>query len=166
MEVLLKELSVPEAKEIHDMVLEIGPGENGFVNGLFTEDDEVFSKKITDYFNMARAIQLESQYVPQTIYWLYIDGHPAGYGKLRHYLNEKLLDRGGHIGYVIRPSYRCKGYGKLILAELLKKAKEMKIENVLLTCDEVNTASRRIIESNNGVLTELKEEVCKYWIKT
>jgi predicted acetyltransferase len=40
---------------------------------------------------MSEGINLEPQYVPQTTYWLYIDGKPVGYGKLRHYLNESLL---------------------------------------------------------------------------
>ncbi|OAB38358.1 GNAT family N-acetyltransferase [Paenibacillus glacialis] len=166
MEVILKELLIKEAKEIHDMALEIGPGENGFVNSLYTTSEDMFSEKILRCHDMARGINLESYLVPQTIYWLYIDGYPSGYGKLRHYLNDKLLERGGHIGYVIRPSCRNKGYGILILRELLSKASEMKIENVLLTCDEVNMPSRKIIEANSGVLTELSEGVCKYWIKT
>lgn len=166
MEVLLKELSMQEEKEIHDMVLEIGPGENGFINSLYTASKDTFSEKILRYHDMARRLNLESHLVPQTIYWLYIDGYPSGYGKLRHYLNEKLLEHGGHIGYVIRPSCRNKGFGKLILRELLRRASEINIDNVLLTCDEVNIPSRKIIEENNGILTELSEGVCKYWIKT
>lgn len=42
----------------------------------------------------------------------------------------------------------------------------MNIDNVLLTCYEVNMPSRKIIEANKGLLTELSEGVCKYWIKT
>lgn len=166
MEVLLKELSIKESKEIYDMALEIGPGENGFVNSLYTASEDAFSEKILRYHDMARGLNLESPLVPQTIYWLYIDGYPSGYGKLRHYLNGKLLEHGGHIGYVIRPSCRNKGFGKLILRELLSRASEMNIDNVLLTCDEVNMPSRKIIEANKGLLTELSEGVCKYWIKT
>ncbi|NMO98167.1 GNAT family N-acetyltransferase [Paenibacillus lemnae] len=164
MEVLLKELTIPETQEIQEMAVEIGPGENGFVNGLFTASNEDFSKKIARYYDMARSIQLEPQLVPQTIYWLYIDGRPVGYGKLRHYLNEKLSHHGGHIGYVIRPSCRNKGYGKIMLREILKKAKALKIESLLLTCDENNAASRNIIEANHGVLEGIKDGVCKYWI--
>jgi len=166
MEVILKELLIQEKKEIHDMALEIGPGENGFVNSLYTASEDAFSEMILRYHDMARGINLESHYVPQTIYWLYIDGFPCGYGKLRHYLNDKLLKHGGHIGYVIRPSCRNKGFGKLILRELLRRASEMNIDNVLLTCEEVNIPSRKIIETNKGILTELNEGMCKYWIKT
>lgn len=166
MKVLLKELLIKEAKEIYDMAIEIGPGENGFVNSLYSASEDIFSEKILRYHDMARGINLESNFVPQTIYWLYIDGYPSGYGKLRHYLNDKLLEHGGHIGYVIRPSCRNKGYGKLLLRELLIRAKKMNINSVLLTCHDVNMPSRKIIEANNGKLTDLSEGVCKYWIKT
>ncbi|MGM1045119.1 MAG: GNAT family N-acetyltransferase [Bacillota bacterium] len=57
---------------------------------------------------------------------------------------------GGHIGYVIRPSERSKGYGKLLLKQLISMAKDKQISKVLLTCDEDNAASRRIIESNGA----------------
>ncbi|WP_208919150.1 GNAT family N-acetyltransferase [Paenibacillus uliginis] len=73
---------------------------------------------------------------------------------------------GGHIGFVIRPSERSKGYGKLLLKELLDKAKEKQISEVLLTCDEDNAASRRIIESNGGRLKDIHDGSCKYWIMT
>jgi predicted acetyltransferase len=76
--------------------------------------------------------------VPQTIYWLYLNDRPVGYGKLRHDLNEKLLESGGHIGYIIRPSERNKGYGTILLKELLIKARKLEIDKVLLTCDEEN----------------------------
>lgn len=35
MEVELRKLSLFEGQEVYRMALEIGPGENGFVNGLF-----------------------------------------------------------------------------------------------------------------------------------
>lgn len=166
MRVMLKELSVPESSDIYEMCREIGPGENGFVNGLYVETRDDFLEKLTRYANMARSIDLEPHLVPQTLYWLYVDDKPVGYGKLRHALNDKLLERGGHIGYVIRPSCRNQGYGKLMLSELLKKATEKKLENVLLTCDEENMPSRKVIEANNGKLAYTGEGICKYWISS
>jgi len=63
----------------------------------------------------------------------------------------------GHTGYEIRPSQRGRGYGTAILKLALPKAKEIGLNRVLLTCDETNIASRKIIEKNGGVL-ETKEE--------
>lgn len=115
---------------------------------------------------MSDGVHLAPQHVPQTTYWLYIDGLPVGYGKIRHYLNDNLKNHGGHIGYVIRPSCRGKGYGKLKLKQMLKEANDLGIQDVLLTCNEGNIASRKIIESYNGVLTSINTGNCKYWIRT
>ena len=58
---------------------------------------------------------------------------------------------GGHIGYSIRPSYRRRGYGHRILQLALEKCGDLGMERVLVTCDEDNAASRRIIEANGFV---------------
>ena len=77
---------------------------------------------------------------------------------------------GGHIGYEIRPSRRKQEYGKLILKYGLEQAKAFALERVLLTCDEDNLGSRKIIESQGGKLEYIIEverwpvPVCRYWI--
>lgn len=153
-------------EEIYQMLQEIGPGENGFINGFYINDRDEFNKKIKRNYEISLGINLEEHYVPQTIFWVTFNGNPIGYAKLRHKLNENLYKRGGHIGYVIRPSSRKMGYGKLLLQELLKEAKHLNIEKVLLTVDEDNIASRKIIEWNNGELTQEDNGIIKYWIKT
>lgn len=148
------------------MVQEIGAGGNGFVNSLNSGSMEEFVSKVHRNYEISRGIDLPEEYVPQTIYWLYENGIPVGYGKLRHRLNQSLLELGGHIGYVIRPSERGKGYGKRMLEGLVKKAYEHHINKVLLTCDESNLPSRRIIEWNQGELSSIADGKCKYWIDT
>lgn len=152
-------------EEIYQMLQEIGPGENGFVNGLYINNKNEFYKKIERNYEISLGINLEEQYVPQTIYWAFFDDAPIGYAKLRHRLNENLYERGGHIGYVIRASCRKRGYGKLLLRELLKEAKLLHMEKVLLTVNESNVASRKIIEWNNGKLTQIEKGIMKYWIQ-
>jgi predicted acetyltransferase len=90
----------------------------------------------------------------------------AQYGKLRHRLNERLMLRGGHIGYVIRPSERGNGYASLFLRELVRQAAILGIDEALLTCDEGNMASRRAIERNGGVLIAQEGDCCRYTIRT
>ena len=165
MQIKLIELTLGEPEDIFNMVKEIGPGEeNGFVNSLYNDRFEEFHHTLQRNIEFSKGLGLEPQYVPQTIYWLYINDRPVGYGKLRHRLNEKLLEYGGHIGYTIRPSERNKGYGKLILEELLVKAKELNIDEVLVTCDQNNTSSRKVIEANNGKLADCNNGECRYWI--
>ncbi|MEK7618834.1 MAG: GNAT family N-acetyltransferase [Patescibacteria group bacterium] len=113
-------------------------------------------KNLDEYIRMvashALGEDLPAGFVPATTYWL-VDGTEfIGHAYIRHTLNEHLLNFGGHIGYAIRPSARTKGYGTKILELALPKAKELGIDRVLVTCDESNIGSRKIIEKNGGVL--------------
>ncbi|MFC0215602.1 GNAT family N-acetyltransferase [Paenibacillus chartarius] len=164
MNIELIELQGSEGEDVYEMIVEMGAGQNGFVNSLLSDTMDGFHALIKHNVQAAQGIGLAEGRVPQTVYVLYTDGKPVGYGKLRHCLNEKLRQHGGHIGYVIRPTARGQGYGAIILRELLRQAAAKNIPEVLLTCDESNTASRRIIEGHLGRLTGLHEGVCQYWI--
>jgi predicted acetyltransferase len=148
------------------MLQEIGPGENGFVGSGYDIAYEDFPKYLRQEVDMSKGIGIDlTRYVPQTRYWLFIDGRPVGMGKLRHYLNDCLRAEGGHVGYTIRPQERGKGYGHLILKELLTKAREKGIDDVLITCQENNVPSRKIIEGNGGELENICEGTCRYWVR-
>jgi len=164
MRVELRELSANDGPDILAMLREIGPGENGFDNEGFDVDEIGFRDYLHKKINESRGIDLVSDRVPQTMYWLMVEGYPAGLGKVRYYLNDRLRAIGGHIGYCIRPSARGHGYGNIILSELLLKAKEKGIPKALLTCREANTRSRRVIEYNGGRLDRIGNEECLYWI--
>lgn len=161
----LRELSLRDGKEIFDMLKEIGPGENGFMNSAYGIGPEEFPRFLEENIRYSEGVDLPTGYVPQTIYWLYIDSKPAGVGKFRHYLNDSLREHGGHIGYCIRPTERGKGYGTIILRELLKIAVAKDVCEALLTCSETNTPSRRVIEANMGELESIVNGECKYWIR-
>ncbi|HEX2947576.1 MAG TPA: GNAT family N-acetyltransferase [Clostridia bacterium] len=150
--------------EIPEMIREIGPGENGFQNNGYGLKDEEFRQYIMHNIDMSRGVGLAPGHVPQTLYWLYADGRPVGYAKLREYLNERLRFIGGHIGYCIRPTERRKGYGKQLLGEMLKEAGKLNIPNALVTCLEENKGSRGVIESNGGRLADITDGECHYWI--
>ncbi len=89
---------------------------------------------------------------------------------IRHRLTKRLLDRGGHIGYGIRPSERQKGYATKLLSLSLQKTRELGLEKVLVTCDEHNIASEKTILNNGGVPdTNFIEEdgnvIKRFWIE-
>jgi predicted acetyltransferase len=165
MKIELKELSLDDGVDIYEMIKEIGLGENWFTTNFPEHDFEDFKNSLSRLEQISRGIDLPEGYVPQTTYWLFIDGKPVAYGKLRHRLNEKLMNYGGHIGYIVRPTERGKGYGQLFLKEMMKAAKEKEIDRLLITCDESNTLSRKVVERNNGELVTVNNEVCRYWIK-
>ena len=115
-------------------------------------------------------LYVEPDRVPTTDFWL-IDGEEViGRLSLRHELNDFLLKVAGHIGYMIRPSRRCQGYGKEILRLGLEQARAIGLTRVLVTCDENNIGSKRVIESNGGrfenavVVNGSSVKKLRYWI--
>ena len=90
--------------------------------------------------------------LPYEDFWL-LDGSAwIGLLTLRQRIDEHFMRRGGHIGYVIRPSRRRRGYGTMLLRLGLAKARAYGIPRVLLTCDDANVGSWKVIEANGGRL--------------
>ena len=89
---------------------------------------------------------------------------------IRHYLNELLLNIGGHIADGIRPSERSKGYATAMIKMGLDECRKLGITKVLMACDKENIASAKTIMNNGGVLDNevIDEEgvvVQRYWIQ-
>lgn len=99
------------------------------------------------------------------------DNKVIGMLHLRLELNDYLLNYGGHIGYSIAPSERKKDYGSIMLKEALDKARDFQLKRVLITCDDDNLGSYKVIENNQGALeNKLFNEtsgkhVRRYWIE-
>ena len=104
--------------------------------------------------------------VPNTHFWVAEGDELVGYLHLRHELNEWLLDQGGHIGYSVRPSRRRQGHATRALALGVRRAHELGIERVLVTCDDDNAGSRATIERCGGMLEDVRGEKRRYWITT
>lgn len=121
---------------------------------LWSADKSV--KTIKGYIERAekdeRGIDLQELWVPSSTFWLIDNNKIIGRLNLRHRLNNNLIKRGGHIGYYIRKKYRHQGYGTQILKLALPKARQLGLKKVLITCDNDNVASWKIIEKNNGRL--------------
>ena len=96
------------------------------------------------------------------------DNYIVGMIDIRHYLNEYLTQVGGNIGYGVRKTERNKGYAKQMLKLALEKCKELKIKKVLITCDEDNIASEKVILSANAKLEDIRnvdgENKTRFWI--
>ena len=96
------------------------------------------------------------------------DNYIVGMIDIRHYLNEYLTQVGGNIGYGVRKTERNKGYAKQMLKLALEKCKELKIKKVLITCDEDNIASEKVILSVNAKLEDIRnvdgENKKRFWI--
>jgi len=96
------------------------------------------------------------------------DNYIVGMIDIRHYLNEYLTQVGGNIGYSVRKSERNKGYAKQMLKLALEKCKDLKIKKVLITCDEDNIASEKVILSANAKFEDIRsfegKNKKRFWI--
>jgi predicted acetyltransferase len=105
-----------------------------------------------------------------TFYWI-TDGEPdrpefVGYLALRHSLTPGLLEEGGNIGYSVRPSRRGEGHASRALVLALGEAAALGLDRVLLTADDDNRASWRVIEAAGGTLEDTRNGMRRYWITT
>lgn len=88
--------------------------------------------------------------VPASFLLADVGGVVVGWGNVRYELNNWLAEVGGHIGYGVLPDYRRRGYATEILRQALAVAHGRGIPNALLTCDEDNVGSRKVIEAGGG----------------
>lgn len=148
-----------------------------FNNGEYEIAGDGGLDRIKDFDTWLKKIQndlsvktVENTRTPATLYLTIrkSDKKIVGNLQIRHLLNERLLNYGGHIGDSIRPSERKKGYATKQIGLALKKCKELGIDNVLLDCDKTNIGSAKSIIKNGGILeNEIyveNELVQRYWI--
>jgi len=167
------ELVLPDVKykESYLEALKESEGEESGARLKKPEENQSFEDFVKRFHDEMKGLNLKEGYVPATTFWLIDKGEFIGRANIRHELTDNLFKYGGHIGYHIRPSKRKMGYGKKILELALQEAKKMGFKKVLLTCDDDNVGSRKIIEANRGVLENIIEgekegepKKRRYWI--
>lgn len=149
------------------MIRLIMPKEEYLQSYMEAFDEYVTNNVSTYYFTDATSCDIFAKFdryrkerdlppdrVGEDKYWLVDDEKTYFIGEIaiRHRLNEALAQRGGHIGYGVRYSEWNRGYGTKMLALALEKAKELRISPVLITCNDDNLASARVMEKNGFVL--------------
>ncbi|SFE72239.1 Predicted acetyltransferase [Paenibacillus catalpae] len=148
----------------------IASGED-IVPWVVEKDPSQFEAMVQWLEDHSNGIGLQDGWVPDTTYWLAAGSRTiVGAVNIRHDLTPWLMDRGGHIGYGIRPTARRKGYATKLLAHSLEKTKELGIQRVLVVCDESNVASAKTILNNGGVedksfVEESGNVIRRFWIE-
>ena len=131
-------------------------------------DDSLLDPAEADFeaFAASRRRPRKQWGVPVTELW-FVDGDSyIGAVIIRHRLTAELRKNGGHIGFHVVPSERRRGHAKQMLAQALDRCRALGLSNVLITCDVGNTASRRVIEANGGVLRGTQEGVYAFTVPT
>ena len=145
-----------------------------FINGSHSlskaEDIKEWIKNSND---RRKGIDLPEGRVPSSLYLAVRkeDNKIIGIVDIRHSFNDFVLKYGGQIRYSIRPTETNKGYAGRIFKLALLKAKDLKLDKVLITCIKSNIGLEQIILRNGGVFeneivkSSNKTIFKRYWIK-
>ena len=142
-------------------------GHDGF---LLREPDELdnfetYLQRRIDYKNN---VNLRTDHVGETFWVAVVDDQIAGRISIRHELNEFLLNFGGHIGYMVRPAFRRTGVATKMLDSAINHCRTLGLTQVLLTCNDDNLGSIKVIEGRGGVLENVVQKdgvpLRRYWI--
>jgi predicted acetyltransferase len=106
--------------------------------------------------------------VPMDSYFIEADGRILGELYIRHRLSPRLEKIGGHVGYKVRPTERNRGIATAALRLALQRLHKMGMERALVTCNDTNIASARVIEACGGVRIDDAETEQgierRYWV--
>lgn len=130
-----------------------------------------FSQMLTILEDERVGRNMASDRVPHTMLYGFLDDKIIGRVSIRHELNDFLLRRGGHIGYAVAEGFRKKGYATLLMQEGMKYIKNLGLSEILVTCDDANIPSWKIIEKfdarlENKIIDEKENKtIRRYWVK-
>jgi len=128
-------------------------------------DVDTYSLWLQSKEDMAKGINLPEGFIPCTTYWVMLDKEIIGVANIKHYLNDFLMKKGGHIGLAIGKEHRGKGIGLLTTKLLIQKARdEFDIQDILFTNEPDNIVSRNVCEKLGAELTDIDEH-CHYWLR-
>jgi len=145
------------------------PGVPNFLH--YYEESMPFARYLEVLRERARGEHLPPGHVPSTFLFAFDGSDIVGRVSIRHELNDRLRRVGGHIGYVVVPEFRLRGYATAMLRQSIAIAhRHLGLGRILLTCDDDNVGSIRTIEKNAGVLEnlvtgpDLPKPTRRFWI--
>jgi len=168
--VRLERSSLTPPDGLAELLADVGGGENGFEGTPVYHGAMTLAAYIQRCCEMRDPNHVPPDRVPQTVFWVIDPAYRAiGMVRMRHYLNDRLREHGGHIGYFIMREQRGRGYGRAALRQALIELGKLGEERALLTVDLDNQASIRVIEANGGRLEDIGtdeqgKKFGRYWI--
>lgn len=156
----LKEANNEDLKKEFEFIRNIPKNDNGFTNPDYNCTEQDFRNIILpSYINNSKGRGLPDGWVPMTTFFLWHEDEIVGIFRLRHHLNEYLINGSGHIGYYIRTEYRNNGYATKGLELTLQKAFSLiKEKYIYMSANKDNIASLKVQLKNNAIIHHEDEQ--------
>ncbi len=145
------------------------PGYPSFLH--YYQEGMPFGRYLEVLEEQQRGVGLPPGHVASIFLFAFVSGRIVGRVSIRPSLNARLERTSGHIGYVVVPEFRRRGYATTMLGTAIRIANaELGLRRVLVTCDDDNVASIKTIEKCGGVLEnvvagpDLEKPKRRYWI--
>lgn len=161
MEFELRQLSMENGIDEYNMLQEIDANEYGFTNEANGMSFNEYKQWLVQQDDYSKSLNLPENFIPQTTYFLYVDGQPIGIARVRHYSSDYLEKQGvGNFGYGIAKPYRGKGYGNVLFTNVLVKCKSLGYSKIKSFVHVENIASNKVFIRNgskfSGTLNGIK----------
>lgn len=131
---------------------EFGP--DGFAFLLGPDPAEAWPAYVRRLARERRGLDLPPDRVPAAFLLAQVGPEVVGRVSIRFALTPYLRERGGHIGYGIRPAFRGRGHAHEVLRQALVIARAEGVDRALLVCREDNAVSAAVILGSGGVEEE------------
>jgi len=151
MAVVIRPIQEHENDAVYQMFQDIPERENEATNhahGMSRGEFDDFCKK-----NVANSDgqRLPEGKVPQTMYIIFDNDIPVGFGKFRPILNDVCIkNRAGHFAYMISPKHRRKGYATAFMEFVKNEAMKVGLTEIEGAAIEGNVASCGLMEKMGG----------------
>jgi predicted acetyltransferase len=169
MTLTLRTLTLSDEQAFYKAVADWPEAERGYIT-FDWKPGMLFSEHLEKLDKDMRGIDLPESFVPHTMFYGFVNDNIVGRVSVRHELNEFLLNFGGHMGYAVSRPYRNKGYAKEMVNQCLPYFRQLGLQKILVTCDDDNLASKKIIlniggQLENKVYKEAEGKyTCRYWV--
>jgi putative acetyltransferase len=167
----LQKASADVPPGLSELLRELGDGEAGFGGTAVGNGTQTLDAFLCACRDGEDAAKVAPGFVPQTVFWMTDDGgRVVGMVRMRHALNDRLRQHGGHLGYYVRLSERRKGYATAALRLAVDQLRAIGVDRALITVRPTNVGSIKSVLANGGKPDgqgrdpDSGEAVNRYWI--